>query len=113
MTNRSNYLTINDVADVFHVHPATARRWVHIGEMRAIRIGKCFYVEPAEVDRLRAEGGAPSPAPPPPSATAPGDAWAEYIERVVSAAPPLTADQAARIATLLSSARDTELVTSA
>ncbi|WP_029893358.1 helix-turn-helix domain-containing protein [Nocardia brasiliensis] len=112
MTNRSRYLTINDVADVFDVHPATARRWVHTGEMRAVRIGKCFYVEPAEVERLRAEGGAPA-VPPTPPATAPRDAWAEYIERVVSAAPPLSPDQAARIATLLGTARDTELATSA
>jgi hypothetical protein len=31
---------------------------------------------------------------------------ADYVERVVSTAPPLTEDQRARIATLLSAARD-------
>ncbi|MFC9965296.1 helix-turn-helix domain-containing protein [Nocardia ignorata] len=111
MTDRSNYLTLAHVSDEFGVSHEAVRRWVHSGQLRAIKIGKGFFIEPAEVERLRAAGGVGTPTPPPPPAAAPRAEWAAYIERVVTAAPPLSPEQAARITTLLGTARDRELAT--
>ena len=33
-------LTINEVAEIFGVHPETLRRWNNEGKLKAIRIGK-------------------------------------------------------------------------
>lgn len=33
-------LTINEVAKIFNVHPATIRRWDNEGKLKAVRIGE-------------------------------------------------------------------------
>ena len=39
-TAPSRMLTVNEVADLLHVHPNTIRRWSKIGVLKAYRIGK-------------------------------------------------------------------------
>jgi transcriptional repressor of dcmA and dcmR len=39
-TPPSRMLTVNEVADLLHVHPNTIRRWSKIGVLKAYRIGK-------------------------------------------------------------------------
>ena len=38
--NTKKLLTINEVAELFGVHPETLRRWDNEGKLKAIRIGK-------------------------------------------------------------------------
>jgi len=46
---KNQLLSINQVAELFNVHPATLRRWDDEGKLKAIRIGerghRKYYVE--------------------------------------------------------------------
>ncbi|CCF61160.1 helix-turn-helix domain-containing protein [Nocardia cyriacigeorgica] len=92
-------LTLREVAAKYGVHVNTARRWAACGELPAQRIGKCYYVNPDDLDNWR------KPAPEPPAHVSARTDYADYIARVVEAAPPLSPDQIARITTILNSGK--------
>lgn len=49
------FLTVEEVADMFGVHPVTVRRWIEAGHIQAVRPGRrAFRIPAAEVDRLSA-----------------------------------------------------------
>ncbi|WP_146008928.1 helix-turn-helix domain-containing protein [Zhihengliuella halotolerans] len=47
-------LTIPDVAEMTNTSPATVRRWISQGELRAFRYGKRMVrIDPADLRRMR------------------------------------------------------------
>ena len=50
-------LTLREVSDYLHVNPATVRRLVRRGQLRAIRVGRDLRFEVRVVDQWVAEGG--------------------------------------------------------
>ena len=50
-------LTLRKVSDYLHVNPATVRRLVRRGQLRAIRVGRDLRFEVRVVDQWVAEGG--------------------------------------------------------
>lgn len=112
MTTRSRRLiTMKEAAAQLGCSYDTVKSYVADGLIPHVRIGKMIRIDPEAVPGL-GEDTAPIAQPitqpvaptPPPVPSAVRDEWAEYIERVVAAAPPLTTDQVARISTLLGSA---------
>lgn len=56
----------DEVAKIFHVHPATVRRWLISKTLRGQKIGRKWLIPVEDIDRLREEikrGGDP-PDPP-------------------------------------------------
>ncbi|WP_280476046.1 helix-turn-helix domain-containing protein [Nocardia asiatica] len=105
----SPYLHTADIAQRLGVQVDTVYRLVADEGLPAHRIARRLKFIAADVDawvRSRDSGlngiptGTAEVTVPPPAC----DAYAEYIARVVEAAPPLTSDQVARLTTLLSSA---------
>jgi len=49
-----NLLNINEVADLFGVHPETLRRWDKAGKLKAIRIGNFGHrkYKKSDIDNL-------------------------------------------------------------
>ncbi len=50
-------LTLREVSDYLHVNPATVRRLVQRGQLRAIRVGRDLRFEVRVVDQWVAAGG--------------------------------------------------------
>src|SRR6202158_1435466 len=50
-------LTLREVSDYLHVNPATVRRLVRRGQLRAIRVGRDLRFEVRVVDQWVAAGG--------------------------------------------------------
>lgn len=46
-------LTIQEVADLFHVTRKTVYNWILAGQLQVIRIGGTIRVEQSEVDRVK------------------------------------------------------------
>jgi len=46
-------LTIQQVADDFHVTRKTVYNWIHAGRIAVVRIGGVLRVEQSEVDRIK------------------------------------------------------------
>jgi len=46
-------LTIQQVADIFHVTRKTVYNWILAGKLQVIRIGGTIRVEQTEVDRIK------------------------------------------------------------
>ncbi|MEV0543804.1 helix-turn-helix domain-containing protein [Nocardia salmonicida] len=119
MTTRSTHLiSMKDAAAVLGCHYDTVKRYVADGTIPHVRIGRMIRIDPAALASMGDDTPPIAEPPTPPVATAPvaelpppvvRDEWAEYIERVVAAAPPLTPEQVARISTLLGSARGAAL----
>lgn len=110
MTNRSSrYSTLKTFAAQHDLSYETVRRLVANGELPHIRIGKAYRIDLDALEAsvlsvpVRVADRSRSPENPPPAVR---EAYAQYIEQVVAAAPPLTSDQVARISTLLGSACD-------
>src|ERR1700719_3379758 len=53
----SRMLTLREVSDYLHVNPATVRRLVRRGQLRAIRVGRDLRFEVRVVDQWVAGGG--------------------------------------------------------
>ena len=70
-------LTLREVSDYLNVNPATVRRLVRSGQLRAIRVGRDMRFEVRVVDQWVAGGG-----------TLPGES--EAAVRIDSAATPKT-----------------------
>jgi excisionase family DNA binding protein len=123
-TTRADHLiTLQAAADRLGISKETVRLWVANGDLPAVRMGpRLIRVDIADVDRLLtpsttpaqarrkppARKAAPAPKPTPAMPLPPmstRDAFADYIARVVEAAPPLSADQVAKISALLGSAK--------
>jgi excisionase family DNA binding protein len=51
-----NYITTADIATEFGVSEVSVRTWIRTGGIRAIRLGRKYLVNRAELDRIRAEG---------------------------------------------------------
>ena len=49
-------LTVQQVADMFHVTRKTVYQWINAGRIRVIRIGGVLRVEQSEVDRIKSGG---------------------------------------------------------
>lgn len=49
-------LTVQQVADIFHVTRKTVYQWIKAGRIRVIRIGGVLRVEQSEVDRIKSGG---------------------------------------------------------
>jgi excisionase family DNA binding protein len=52
-------LTLREVSDYLNVNPATVRRLVRSGQLRAIRVGRDMRFEVRVVDQWVAGGGTP------------------------------------------------------
>ena len=55
---RGPFLTVAEVAAMLRVSNMTVYRLINSGAMKAIRIGKSYRLEEAEVDRYLREGAA-------------------------------------------------------
>ncbi|WP_082573966.1 MULTISPECIES: helix-turn-helix domain-containing protein [unclassified Nocardioides] len=49
----SEYLTVQEAADLLRCHRATVRRQIDAGQLPAIRLGRCFRIRRSDVDALR------------------------------------------------------------
>jgi len=49
-------LTISETAETFHVSDRTVRRWIKMGELRVISLGRLRRIEPGEVERRIRDG---------------------------------------------------------
>lgn len=67
-------LTLREVSDYLHVNPATVRRLVRRGQLRAIRVGRDLRFEVRVVDQWVAAGGSAAREP---GHTTNGDSGAE------------------------------------
>lgn len=97
-------ISVSTAAARLGVDIKTARNLIANGTLPVIKLGpRLTRVDIADVDRLLT----PAAATPTPAVEVPQlptrDAFAEYIARVVEAAPPLTSDQVARLTMLLNS----------
>jgi excisionase family DNA binding protein len=52
LAERSEYLTVQQVADLCHCHEETVRRWLRAGRLPSVRIGLRRLVRRADLDRL-------------------------------------------------------------
>lgn len=87
------YLTTGEVARNLRRSPQTIRAFVANEGLPARRINNRLYFDPAEVDAwVRARDGQPT------------DPYRAAIKKLVDEAPPLTADQAAKIRAVLGGA---------
>ena len=60
------FYSSDEVAEIFHIHPATVRRWLIAKILRGKKVGKKWFIPAEDVERLRAEikrGGNPSGPP--------------------------------------------------
>ena len=53
---RGPYLTVAEVAAMMRVSNMTVYRLINAGTLKAVRIGKSYRIEEAEVDRYLREG---------------------------------------------------------
>jgi excisionase family DNA binding protein len=49
-------LSITNAAQILSLSPWTLRRWIRLGQLRAVRLGSRVLVEPKELERLIASG---------------------------------------------------------
>lgn len=49
-------LSVNEVAKNLSLSPWTIRRWIRLGTMRSIRLGRRVLIEPGEMRRVVARG---------------------------------------------------------
>lgn len=49
-------LTIQEVADYFHVTRTTVYNWISAGRISVVRIGRVIRIEQSEVDRIKRGG---------------------------------------------------------
>ena len=55
------YLTVTEAARKLAMHRATVLRLIHAGELRSLRLGRCYRIPETEITRT-GEGKAPTPA---------------------------------------------------
>jgi len=55
---RARFLTVAEVAEMMRVSTMTVYRLIKSGDLHAVRIGKSYRIEEAEVDRYLNEGAA-------------------------------------------------------
>ena len=55
---RGPFLTVAEVAAMLRVSNMTVYRLINSGALKAVRIGKSYRIQEAEVDRYLAEGAA-------------------------------------------------------
>jgi excisionase family DNA binding protein len=48
------YQTLQQVAERFHVHPDTVKRWVRAGRLAELRVGKVRRFSPDDVEAFEA-----------------------------------------------------------
>ena len=60
---RGPFLTVAEVAAMLRVSNMTVYRLINSGAVKAIRIGKSYRIEEAEVDRYLSEGATRSASP--------------------------------------------------
>ena len=95
MTNRSPRLgSVKDAARELRCGDKTIRRRLADGTIPHVRVGGVIRID---LDALTAPARPTQPQPDP------RVEYADYIAKVVAAAPPLTSDQVAKISTLLGS----------
>lgn len=112
MSATSPYLHTTDIAQRLGVQVDTVYRLVADEGLPAHRIARRLKFIAADVDawvrsRDTSLTGIPAAPAVPAEVTVPPlarDAYADYIARIVEAAPPLTSDQVVRLTTLLNSA---------
>lgn len=51
---------IEEVADIFKVHFRTVYLWIRQGQMKAVKIGKRFYVADSEIEYVKENGLRPN-----------------------------------------------------
>jgi excisionase family DNA binding protein len=49
-------LSITNAAHILSLSPWTLRRWIRLGRLKAVRLGRRVLVEPEELERLIASG---------------------------------------------------------
>jgi len=55
--SRTTFLTVAEVADMLRVSRMTVYRWVHAGDMPAVRFGRSFRVPAAAVEAFMEQAG--------------------------------------------------------
>lgn len=53
--SRTTFLTVAEVADMLRVSRMTVYRWVHAGDMPAVRFGRSFRVPAAAIEAFMEE----------------------------------------------------------
>lgn len=101
-TSPSVRLPLPEAAEHAGVHISTLRRRIHRGELPAVSIGNRHFVSLADLDNPSQP--APVPVAPKQVRTAAFDELEAAARRVAASAPPLSADQRARLASLLGGA---------
>lgn len=88
----SEFITVQEAADILHLTPETLRRRIRAGKLRAHRAGdRKLLIHRSDIN----------PAEAYPTRVATSEDIAEFVAKAVAEAPPLSADQRARIAALL------------
>jgi excisionase family DNA binding protein len=95
-------LTLPEASIYCGKHVATIRRRIHSGELPAVRIGRRHCVLSSDLDNLFTPVAVP--VVPRHVSTGPFEDLEAAAKRVAAMAPPLSADQRARIASLLGGA---------
>lgn len=50
--HRSQYLTVNEAAEILRVHPHVIYRLLAAGELRAFRVGRQYRIAPRAIEEL-------------------------------------------------------------
>lgn len=48
--------TVKEVAEIFGVHQKTVKRWIKNGWLKAIQIGRPYYIADGEIERAKTYG---------------------------------------------------------
>ena len=49
-------LTVEEVSSLLHVTPKTVRRWIHLGKIKAKRIGRPWHIPASAVEEALQKG---------------------------------------------------------
>jgi len=49
---KRKFLKVKDIAEIFGIHYLTARAWCQEGKLKAVKIGRDWYVPITELERL-------------------------------------------------------------
>jgi excisionase family DNA binding protein len=53
---KDTLLTIDEVADALRIRPRTVRKWLYLGKLQAVKIGRSVRVRQSTVEALIREG---------------------------------------------------------
>jgi excisionase family DNA binding protein len=54
--SESKMLSLYDAAIILNVHYNTLRRWIQMGKVKAVKMGRAWKISTEEVERLKSDG---------------------------------------------------------